>query len=40
MLKYEYSYDSDYRDACDVSDEQRAYVFALALTNACVQLGK
>ena len=40
MLKYGYQYESEDKDACDISDEQRAYVFALALTNACVQLGK
>ena len=40
MLKYGFHEYNEEMDACDISDEQRAYVFALALTNACVQLGK
>ena len=40
MLRYDYRYDNEDYDACDVSEEQRAFVFALGLTNACVQLGK
>ena len=39
MMKYEY-YNDEERDACDISEEQRAYVFALGLTIARIQLGK
>ena len=40
MIRYEYYYDSESKDTCDVCEEQREYVIALGLTNACVQLGK
>lgn len=40
MLKYDDGYESENRDTCDICEEQRAYVFALGLTNACVQFGK
>ena len=45
MFKYDYSYESEntsaiHRDPCDVFEEQRAYVFALGLSKACVQIGK
>lgn len=40
MFRYEYSYDDENRDACDICEKQRAFVFALGLTNACVHVGK
>lgn len=40
MLKYDYYYEDERIDSCDICDEQRKYVIALGLTNACVQLGK
>ena len=47
MLRYEYYYEDDnkddceiQKDACDVSEEQRAFVTALGLRNACVHVGK
>ena len=40
MFRYEYYFDDERKDACDVCEEQRAYIVALGLTNACVQLGK
>ena len=47
MLNYQYRYESEkedtcatHRDACEVCEEQRAYVFAWGLTKACAQLGK
>ena len=40
MLKYDYFYESEHRDTCEIFEEQRAYVIALGLTNACAQLGK
>lgn len=40
MLKYEYYYESEHKDSCDVCEEQRAYIIALGLTKACVQIGK
>ena len=46
MLRFEDYYESDkdtcatHRDPCDIFEEQRAYVIALGLTKACVQIGK
>ena len=40
MLRYDYDYEREHRDPCDVFEEQRAYVIALGLTNAFMQLGK
>ncbi|MCH5152776.1 MAG: hypothetical protein J1F68_02295 [Clostridiales bacterium] len=45
MLKYDYfnnveHMEDSHRDPCDIFEEQRAYVFALGLTNACCQIGK
>lgn len=40
MLKYDDIYESDHKDTCDIFEEQRAYVIALGLTNACAQIGK
>ena len=40
MLKYDYFYESECKDSCDICDEQRKYVIALGLRNACVQIGK
>ena len=40
MLRYEYYYDSERRDSCDICEEQRLYVIALGFRNACVQIGK
>ena len=40
MLRCEDFYESDHKDSCVICEEQRAYVFALGLTNACVQIGK
>ena len=39
MLRYDYYIDEE-KDACDVSDEQAEYLFALSLTNACMHIGK
>ena len=40
MFKFEYYYDEDQKDSCDIFDEQCAYFTALGLRNACVQIGK
>lgn len=40
MLKYDYYFEDDDKDSCDICDEQRAYVIALGLRNACVPFGK
>ena len=39
MLRYE-DFIGEERDTCDVFEEQQQYLFALGLTNACVQVGK
>ena len=40
MLKYEYFYESERQDSCDICEEQRQYIIALGLTNACVRVGR
>ena len=40
MFKYDFYFEENHKDSCDMCEEQRAYVFALGLRNACVQIGK
>ena len=40
MFKYDYYFDESTKDSCDISEEQRAYVIALGLRNACSQVGR
>ena len=40
MFRYKDYYAEDHKDTCEIYEEQRAYVIALGLTNACFQLGK
>lgn len=39
MLKYK-DYTNEEMDACDISEEQKRYLFALGLTQACMQIGR
>ena len=39
MLRYE-EYNREELDACDISEGQMEYLYALGLTNAYAQLGK
>ena len=39
MFKYD-EYNKDEMDACEISEEQMEYLFALGLTRAFSQLGK
>ena len=39
MLRYE-EYTDKELDACEISEEQMEYRFALGLTRACTQIGK
>lgn len=40
MFKYDYFYEDEQRDTCDICDDQIAYIVALGLTQACTQIGK
>ena len=40
MFKYGYYYESEHKDTCEICEEQRAYIIALGLTNACTQIGR
>ncbi len=40
MLSYYQDYRDEQRDACDICEQQSAYIIALALNNACIQIGK
>ena len=40
MFKYDYYYEEEKKDTCDVCEGQIAYLVALGLTNACVKFGR
>ena len=40
MLRSEYDYESENLDSCDIFEDQRAYIVALGLMNACMKFGK
>lgn len=40
MLRYDYYYENECIDSCDICEEQRSYIIALGFRNACVQIGR
>ena len=40
MFDYEYDYERENMDSCDVFENQRAYIIALGFTNASMKFGK